>query len=275
MPDPSGVVASVVDDLDAEGAYLDELVSGLSESEWNSPTPATGWTIAHQIAHLAWTDDAAIAATTEPERFQALVTSAWKNPAGFVDDGAAEWAAIPPAELLERWRTGRAALSKALRNADPKVKLPWFGPPMSPASMATARIMETWAHGLDVADTLGIAPQPTSRIKHVAHIGVRTRDFAFALNQLQPPAEPFRVELVAPDGSVWVWGPDNASQRVTGTALDFCYLVTQRRHRADVDVRADGPDAEKWLTIAQAFAGPPGNGREPQSATDSQGVRNE
>lgn len=269
MPDPSRLVADVVDDLDAEGAALDALVANLPEDAWKTSTPAEGWTIAHQIAHLAWTDDASLAAVTDSGRFQEIVKTAWEKPDRFVDDAAEEWAKTPPHELLQKWRTGRAELSQALRNAEPKAKLPWFGPPMSPASMATARIMETWAHALDVADTLGVTPEPTSRIKHVAHIGIRARDFAYALNQLTPPTEPFRVELTAPDGSLWTWGPEDANQRVTGPALDFCYLVTQRRNLADLDIKAEGSDAEKWLTIAQAFAGPPGNGRPPQSTTNS------
>jgi uncharacterized protein (TIGR03084 family) len=127
--------------------------------------------------------------------------------------------------------------------------------------MATARLMETWAHGLDVADTLGVKRQATARLRSIAHIGVRARDFAFALHGLTPPAEPFRVELRAPGGDVWSWGPEDAAQRVTGSAESFCVLVTQRRPRSTLDVKADGADAEKWLTIAQAFAGPPGPGR--------------
>jgi uncharacterized protein (TIGR03084 family) len=140
-------------------------------------------------------------------------------------------------------------------------KLPWFGPPMSAASMATARLMETWAHGFDVADTLGVKRPATARLRSIAHIGVRTRDFAFAINGLAVPADPFRVELRGPDGSAWTWGPEDAAQRVTGSAEDFCTLVTQRRPRAALDVTADGEDAHRWLTIAQAFAGPPGPGR--------------
>ena len=103
--------------------------------------------------------------------------------------------------------------------------------------------------------------RPTARLKSIAHLGVRTRDFAFTVHGLTPPAEPFRVELTAPDGGLWVWGPEDAAQRVSGSAVDFCYLVTQRRPRAELDVVADGADAEKWLSIGQAFAGPPGAGR--------------
>jgi uncharacterized protein (TIGR03084 family) len=127
--------------------------------------------------------------------------------------------------------------------------------------MATARLMETWAHGLDVADALGVKRPATARLRSIAHIGVRTRDFAFSINGLTPPADPFHVELRAPDGSVWEWGPKDAVQRVTGSAEDFCMLVTQRRPPTDLDVTADGAEAVKWLSIAQAFAGPPGPGR--------------
>ncbi len=140
-------------------------------------------------------------------------------------------------------------------------KLLWFGPPMSAASMATARLMETWAHGLDVADALGVHRPATARMRSIAHIGVRTRDYAFVVHGLTPPTDPFRVTLRAPDGDTWAWGPEDATQRVTGSAEDFCALVTQRRPRGELDVVADGPDAERWLEIAQAFAGPPGPGR--------------
>ena len=140
-------------------------------------------------------------------------------------------------------------------------KLLWFGPPMSAASMATARLMETWAHGLDVADALGAPPSATARLKSIAHLGVRTRNFAYSVHGQTPPAEEFRVELTAPDGGLWAWGPDAAAQKVSGPALDFCYLVTQRRPRATLALTAQGADAEHWLGIAQAFAGPPGGGR--------------
>ena len=135
---------------------------------------------------------------------------------------------------------------------------------MSAASMATGRLMETWAHGQDVADALGVVRTPTDRLRHVVRIGVRARDFAHTVHGLTPPAEEFRVELTAPSGASWTYGPEAAPQRVTGPALDFCLLVTQRAHRADLALTAVGPDADRWLDIAQAFAGPPGGGRPPK-----------
>lgn len=251
----------IVADLRAESDDLDALVAPLAEGRWRESTPAPGWTIAHQIGHLHWTDRLALIAVTDEAGFAELLASVAANPGSFVDDGAAELAALPPTELLDRWRATRTRLHNVLLAVADGRKLPWFGPPMSLASMATARLMETWAHGLDVADTLGVTRPATARLRSIAHLGVRARDYAFAVNNLLAPTEPFRVELRAPDGTTWSWGPPAATQRVSGSAEDFCFLVTQRRALSSLDVIADGDDARRWLEIAQAFAGPPGRGR--------------
>ncbi|MBT2364722.1 TIGR03084 family protein [Streptomyces sp. ISL-10] len=262
MSDPT----AVLDDLRGESDELDRLVAGRTPGAWAAPTPAEGWSVAHQIAHLAWTDRAALVAVTDPDGFAAEIARALAAPGSFVDDGAAEGAALPPADLLAHWREGRDRLLTALREAPRGVRFPWYGPPMSAASMATARLMETWAHGQDVADALGVERPPTARLAQIARIGVRTRDFAYGVHGLTPPAEPFRVELTGPGGEMWTYGPEDAAQRVAGPALDFCLLVTQRAHRADLSLRATGADADHWLDIAQAFAGPPGRGRAPRGA---------
>ncbi|MEU7296181.1 TIGR03084 family metal-binding protein [Streptomyces exfoliatus] len=256
----------VLDDLRAESDEVDLLVGELSQEQWGAPTPAPGWTVAHQIAHLAWTDRAALLAATDAEAFAAETAKALAAPDRFVDEGAEEGAKLPPAELLARWREGREQLQEALRAVPPGVRFPWYGPPMSASAMATARLMETWAHGQDIADALGVVRVPNARLRHVAWIGHRARDYAYLVRGLPAPAAPFRVELVAPDGQVWVYGPEGAAQKVTGPALDFCLLVTQRVHRDDTALVAEGPDAEHWLTIAQAFAGPAGPGRAPEGS---------
>lgn len=248
-------------DLAAEGDRLQATVSVLDAAGWATPTPAVGWTVATQVAHLLWTDEVATVAAADTEAWDAIVLVALADPTGFVDARAHEVARLAPDALLARWCAAREGLRTALRDHPPGEKMPWFGPPMSPASMATARFMETWAHGLDVYDALGIEPERTDRIRHVAHLGVRTRDFAYAVHGLEPPAGEHRVELVAPSGEVWAWGPEDAEQGVAGSAWDFCLLVTQRVHRDDTDLVATGADAQRWLTIAQAFAGPAGEGR--------------
>ncbi|WP_406343929.1 TIGR03084 family metal-binding protein [Streptomyces sp. NBC_00648] len=261
MSDPN----AVLDDLRAEGEELDRLVGALEPDGWKTVTAAPGWTIAHQIAHLAWTDGAALLAVTDADAFAAEVEKAVASPGTFVDEGAEAGARLEPGELLGRWRHGRARLAEALVAAPAGARFPWYGPPMSTASMATGRLMETWAHGQDVWDALGRTREPTDRLRHVARIGVRARDFAFAVRGMAAPDEEFRVELTGPSG-LWTYGPPDAAQRVTGPALDFCLLVTQRIHRSDTAVRAEGPDADRWLDIAQAFAGPAGPGRAPKGA---------
>ncbi|KAA6214519.1 TIGR03084 family protein [Streptomyces albofaciens JCM 4342] len=259
MSDAEAVLA----DLRDEGDALDALVGGLAPARWAEPTPAAGWTIAHQIGHLAWTDRQALLSATDPAAFREAAERALASPETFVDEGARREAQAPPEELLARWRAVRTELHEALATRTARDKMPWFATSMSTASMATGRLMETWAHGQDIADTLGVRREPTARLRHVARIGVRARDFAFAANGLAAPAEEFHVELRAPGGGTWTYGPEDAAQRVTGDALGFCLLVTQRAHRDDVDVRAEGADADRWLDIAQAFAGPPGTGRKP------------
>ncbi|WP_028964106.1 TIGR03084 family metal-binding protein [Streptomyces thermolilacinus] len=256
----------MLDDLRDESEELDRIVAGVDAREWGRGTPAAGWTVAHQVAHLAWTDEVALMAVTDPDAFASHVAEVAAGAYDFVDRAAEEGARVESSALLGRWRGGRQALWDALRGLPDGVRVPWYGPPMSGASLATARLMETWAHGQDVADALGVVRQPSARLRHVARIGWRARDYAYAVRGLTPPDQRFRVVLDAPDGTTWAYGPEDAEQYVTGPALDFCLLVTQRAHRADLALRAHGPDADRWLDIAQAFAGPPGAGRPPREA---------
>jgi uncharacterized protein (TIGR03084 family) len=250
-------------DLAVEGDRLRAAVAGLTDTAWRSATPAVGWHVATQIVHLAWSDEVALlavrAADGDSDGWDAVLSRAAKDPLHFVDTEAIAGATRPPAAILARWDTARANLDVALRCVEGRV--PWFGPPMSPASMATARLMETWAHGLDVYEALGIPPVVTDAIRHVCHLGVRTRDFAYAMRHVDPPVDEFRIELAAPSGAIWVWGPPDAGQGLTGSAYDFARLVTRRIHRDDTTLVAVGEDVERWLGIAQAYAGPAGRGR--------------
>jgi uncharacterized protein (TIGR03084 family) len=256
------VLVRVLDDLAAESDRLDGLVADLPTSDWRRPTPSPGWDVATQIAHLAWTDEAAHAAATDKARWDALVVEAMADPEHAVDRAALTGGVAGPSAILDRWRLARARLSETLRTYPDGQKMPWYGPPMSATSMATARFMETWAHSLDVHEALDAEPEVTDRIRHIAHLGVRTRNFAFSVHGLDPPADEFRISLTAPSGDLWAWGPADAAQSVTGAAYDFCLLVTQRVNRADTSLVALGRDANTWLSIAQCFAGPPGEGRE-------------
>ena len=172
--------ASVLADLAAESEQLDGWVADLDDAGWATVTTPEGWTVAHQVAHLSWTDEASLAAIHDEEAFAEGLKAAAANPEGYVDEAAEERvAAHSPRQLLELWREGRKRLAESLAAVPDGEKIAWFGPPMSPTSMATARIMETWAHGHDVAGALDIVPPQTDRCKHVCHLGVRTRGYAY------------------------------------------------------------------------------------------------
>lgn len=260
---------SLIADIEAETADLRSLIAELPDGPagWDAPTPAAGWTVRDQISHLAFFDDVAVRSATDPEGFTAEVLPMFADGRISPDTIADRYRPMPCVDLLSWFDGARSALAGAFAAIDPSARIPWFGLPMSAASSLTARIMETWAHGQDVADALGVARVPSSRLRHVAHIGIRARAFSYMANGRDVPKEPVRAELTAPDGTVWAWGPDNAPDRVFGPALDFCLLVTQRRHRDDTAVRSEGPRADEWLSIAQAFAGPPGAGRHPGQFT--------
>jgi uncharacterized protein (TIGR03084 family) len=244
-------------DLLAERAELFELLKTVGD-RWREPTPAPGWSIRDQITHLAWFDEAATQAIVEPELFIAGRDEARKDTASVVEAIRAASYSRSDDQVAPWLRAAGDALVEAASAGDPKVRVPWYGPEMSLASCITARIMETWAHGQDAFDALGIARTPSSRLQHIAFIGWRAVANSFVANGRPVPTVPVRVEL----GEV-VLGPDDAENRVNGSLLDFCLLVTQRRHLADTDLTAVGPVATEWLTIAQAFAGPPGLGRTP------------
>jgi len=258
-------MAALAGDVAAETAVTRGLVADLSETGWRTPTPAPGWDIADQIGHLAYFDQAAVRAAVDPEEFRAEF-AAMQATGIDADAIAARYRDRSGAQILAWFDQARADLVATFKDLDPATRLPWFGPAMSAASSLTARLMETWAHTQDIADALGVVREPTDRLRHVAHIGVGARAFSYAVNGKPGPAAPVYVRLTAPSGAIWTWGPADAADRITGPALDFCLLVTQRRHRDDLALTAEGPAATEWMTIAQAFAGPPGPGRRPSRA---------
>lgn len=254
-------MTALVADLAAESADLDRVLAALPDAAWATPTPAAGWTVADQVVHLAHFDETATTAAVDPDRFRAEADALTAHGDDFTEVVTQANRGRTPADLLAWLRGARAEYLRVFGALDPATPLPWYGPPMSAASSVTARLMETWAHGQDVLDALGRQRGSTDRLRHIARLGVRTRDFAYSAHGLAPPEEPFHVELTGPAGEIWNFGPKHAQDRVAGPALDFCLVVTQRRHPDDTDLVVSGAGARQWIGIAQAFAGPPGAGR--------------
>ena len=251
------------DDLLAERADLAALLAPLDEAAWRTPTPAPGWSILDQITHLAFFDEATRQGVLDPDAFRATKEEAMADVDAFVDRVTEAHRHLTGEQVLA-WldHAGRELVTTA-RPLDGSIRVPWYGPDMSLASSITARIMETWAHGQDVADTLGVRLAATDRLRHIAFLGSRALPNSYLAHGLDVPSAPVRIELVGPSGDTWAFGPEDAQDVVRGPALDFCMVVTQRRHPDDSALVAEGAVATEWLGIAQAFAGPPGSGRQP------------
>lgn len=258
MPD----IDRILTELTEEHSELDAMVADLSDDLWEAETPAEGWNIRDQVGHLAFFDEQATLALRDPVAFSETLEEIAKDVGGYMDRSIQKGRTIGNEGVLEWWRSARTEMLEAGKAADPGARIPWYGPPMSPASFFTARMMETWAHAQDVADTLDIRRKVGPRIRNVAHLCVLSRRYAYAINDLGEPGKPVRVELEGPNGGKWTWGED-APDRITGPAEDFCLVVTQRRHPADTDLVIEGDEAERWMAVAQAYAGPPGSGRKP------------
>lgn len=254
------VIRRLVDDLEAERLDLTTVLASHPDEVWTRDTPAEGWTVHDQVAHLAHFDHMALLAVASPEEFVAF-RDGLEDLQTYVDGIGALHVGRSPADMLAWWTSEGAALLDAAATADPKARVPWFGPSMSLASKLTARLMETWAHGQDVYDALGLERTGSDRLLHVARIGVLALPNSFVTRGLPVPSAPIRVGLTSPTGEIWEWGDVDAPDAVEGSALDFCLVVTQRRHLDDTALRVHGSTAAAWMSVAQAFAGPPGPGR--------------
>ena len=249
------ILYPMIADLESEQDSLDQVVADLDQATWRLATDSPGWTIADQISHLQFFDARASLAMNDPDAFavdrRLIISSAPRDLS--VELGRR----VSGVELFQAWRLSRLALIDAAQKVDPTVRVPWYGPSMAVKSFLTARLMECWAHGEDIAQAVGVLRTPSARLKHVAHIGVGARAFSLMINQLPEDSRSIRVELTAPGGELWTWGDETSDQRVLGEALDFCLVVTQRRALSDSQLTVVGDSATTWMRIAQAFAGAP------------------
>jgi uncharacterized protein (TIGR03084 family) len=168
----------IVDDLEAEQLALDALVADLDEPGWETPTPAEGWSIRDQVAHLAFFDEVTVASLTGTgeARWAELSAPRRDEAAGLRDPPGA---GRTGAEVLSWWQEARRAEVNAFREVDPSVRVPWGPNFMAATSLCTARLMETWAHGLDCFAARKVEPVDTDRLRHVCHITYRAVPHAF------------------------------------------------------------------------------------------------
>jgi len=246
-----------VSDLEAEGAALDDLLCTLSEEDWSRTTAFKRWTVYDVVAHLHFSDHMGMTTMASGEEFKALMRDIQSSGLPMVAYTRRWLGDIAGASLRDRWRTLFKELCQRLAAADPDHRLTWAGPGMRPRMFATARQMETWAHGWEIYDLLGRPRTHTDRIYNIATIGVRTFGWTFANRKLEVPAALPYVKLTAPSGAIWEWHDPAADNRVEGDAVGFCQVVTQVRNVADTDLTVIGETARRWMAMAQCFAGPP------------------
>ncbi|GAB2869408.1 TIGR03084 family metal-binding protein [Actinoallomurus bryophytorum] len=241
---------TIIDDLTAEQDRLEDVLAGLDEAQWTSPSGASGWTVADVVLHLAQGEEGVAASVagagvdvrpregdTVEEAMDLLVRAQ----------------RTAPEEVFRRWREARKDAVEALRGADPKRPLTWVETPLKPATLATTRLAEHWAHGLDITEPLGIGFPDTERLRHVAWLAHRTLPYALAVTAEQ--AGPVSCELTAPDGTeVWRFGPADAESTISGTAGAFCRVAAQRLGAAESGLRTTGPYGAVALSVVRTYA---------------------
>lgn len=245
----------VLDDLAAEQERLAGILAGLEDGQWRQESGAAGWSVADVVLHLAQTEELVVATVTGDPLAEAGAGGTGWVAGGAVDDTADRFVReqrAEPGEVLVRWDTARRAALAALRDADPARAVPWVATPLRPRTLATTRLAEHWAHGLDVAEPLGIALLDTDRLWHVARLAHRTLPYAFALAGLDAPE--VRCELTGPDGGAWAFGPAGAPTTVRGPAGDFCRVAARRLAPGRSSLRAEGPSAGEVLTLVRTYA---------------------
>ena len=248
---------TIFDDLAAEQERMAEILFGLDEAQWMSASGAPGWTIADVVLHLAQSEEG-VRATASHQQLRTGLGSV----AGDTMDGRAAAAVrmerAAPAEVFARWQRARQAALAAVRAADPDQPLQWVTGPVKPATLATTRLAEHWAHGLDITGPLGIEFPDTERLRHVAWLAHRTLPYALSVAG-QPPVA-VRCELTAPNGpapddtDTWRFGPPDAGSTITGMAGDFCRVAAQRLDPAESGLRTSGPHGATALRVLRTYA---------------------
>jgi uncharacterized protein (TIGR03084 family) len=254
-------------DFVVEQRSLDEIVSALTNEQWQLPTASPGWNVADQIGHLCFFDGAAAQAILHPDDFAVHLKNLYEGAAsqGFDEYILSSFRALDPGKQLSQWRGNREALHDAAASLKEGDRVAWYGPSMGAVSFLTARLMETWAHGTDVAESLGLTRPPTERLRHIAQLGFMTRKWSYTVRGEEPPVGSVRLDLIGPSDEHWLWGVADADDSVVGNAEEFCLVVTQRRHLDDTSLRT-GELGRHWLFRAQAFAGGPSEGPQARSS---------
>jgi uncharacterized protein (TIGR03084 family) len=242
----------VLEALEAEESRLEQMLDGLGESLWLRESGCAGWNIADVVLHLAQTEEAVVGLAQQEMDIEQMLghTSA--------DEAMERWVQAErgqsPAEIFSRWKAARRRALDALRQADPAGKIPWVAMPLKPVTLATTRLAEHWAHGLDIAEPLGIAYPDTDRLQHITWLAYRTLPFAYAYEG-KGDAPAVRLELDGPDGGRWEMGAPEPDVVIAGPASQFCRVAAKRLKPENAEALSlHGPRAREVLEIVRTYA---------------------
>jgi len=246
-------------DFRDESRALYDLMKPLAADAYSTRTQFKQWTFNDILGHLHLWNQAADLSLNDETEFQKFIGQVFQ----YVASGSlrefekSRLKGLEGLELLEQWHGFVLQMSDRFGEVDPIARVKWAGPDMSVRSSITARLMETWAHGLAIYDALGVERQDDDRIRNIAILGINTFGWAFRNRKLEVPELAPYLRLTAPSGAVWEWNDSSDTNRIIGSASGFCQVVTQTRNVADTDLRVEGEVAIQWMGIAQCFAGPP------------------
>ena len=248
-------------DFKQESLALYDLLKDLSDAELDQPTQFKNWTLNNVLEHLHVWNWAANESYVDEVNFEKFVANAMAQTGGlrqfekhWLDE---QYNGLAGRALLQTWHDFLIDMAARFKEVDPKKRLKWAGPDMSARSSISARLMETWAHGQEIYDHLGVVRQNGDHIRAICVLGVNTFGWTYITRQETPPAAMPFVELTAPSGAIWEFGEPSDSERVVGAAEEFCQVVTQVRNIADTHLQITGAVATDWMSKAQCFAGAP------------------
>lgn len=239
----------ILSDLVAEQQFLDQSLQRIPIKVWDLVTPNKPWTVRDTIAHLADFEDLGADAIQNGDRIKKWQAANDIEP--MRQEPVKKGRKMRPQDVIEWWRGGRAKVVEPLSHMSAEDRLPWIAGDMSARTFATFRLTETWMHGLDIYETLGIEVEDTPRIRHIAWFGWKTLPYAF--KQAGEHYEPVRVEVIGPGYAKWVYGPDDTDQLIKGSASDWARVAVRRIDARDTRLKVNGEHAEKAIRLAQTF----------------------
>jgi uncharacterized protein (TIGR03084 family) len=242
-------VRDILSDLVAEQQFLDQSLQRIPIKVWDLVTPNKPWTVRDTIAHLADFEDLGADALQDGDRIKEW--QAATDIEALRQKPIKKGRSMRPQDVIEWWRGGRARVVEPLSHMSAEDRLPWIAGDMSARTFATFRLTETWLHGLDIYQTLGIEVEDTPRIRHVCWLGWRTLPYAFKL--AGEHYEPVRVEVIGPGYSKWVYGPEDTDQLIKGSASDWARVAVRRVDVKKTCLKVSGDHAEKAVQLAQTF----------------------